>query len=509
MILTTKGRYAVMAMLDLAKHEGNLAITLANIAERQNIPLNYLEQIFARLKNAEIVSSVRGPGGGYKLKSKPDQIDIYSITSAVEEEIVITKCGNNKEKACLPNAVRCLAHHLWDGLEHKIIGYLQGITLADVLRDNDQHIYLDYNATAPMLPGVRQAMNKVWDSAMNPSSLHFHGRAAKGLVENAREKIAASLRVSAGRDGYNIIFTSSGTEANNLLFSNFQDKMVVVSEVEHLSVLEASKKNPNRVLIGVDKNGRIELEGLKKALEGASMLSIILANNETGVIQDIKAIVEYANSCGILVHSDCVQAFGKIPLNIEELGLDFATISAHKLGGPVGAAALVHRSKLGLMPQIVGGGQERGMRSGTENVAAIVGFGVAAELAGRSAAAYAEIADLRDEMEVMIKGICPSAIIFGSDTERLPNTSMLSMPGVETQTQLIYFDLNNISVSGGSACSSGKIKNSHVLKSMGYEGDEIASAIRVSLGAQTTRDHIVQFVNIWKNLWEKSNRKVA
>jgi cysteine desulfurase len=514
MILTTKGRYSVMAVLHIAKYGKDKSIALADIAEKQGISLNYLEQIFARLKKADIVESIRGPGGGYRLSHSPSAINIYSITNAVEEEITITKCGNKQENTCLPEAVKCLAHDLWNGLEGKIINYLRDVTIADVLNSRNiaDQIYLDYNATSPMLPEVKKSIYDALGLPNNPSSIHYYGRNAKRMIEDAREKIADRVGIKLGRDDYEICFTSSGTEANNLLLYNFSDKEIAISATEHLSILEPAKQNPQRILVEVDKNGMIDLDSLNKALEimtPKSLVSIIFANNETGVVQDIKAIAKIVHGHGMLLHSDCVQAFGKIDLDITEMGLDFVTISAHKIGGPVGSAALVHRAGLHIKPQIIGGGQEKGMRAGTENIASIVGFGKAAELAKENLSKYASISNLRDKMEKMIIDICPESIIFGQNVLRLPNTSMINMPGVDVQTQLIYFDLHGISLSGGSACSSGKIQNSHVLSAMGYKKEEISGAVRVSLGVDSTLDQVEKFVSIWERLWKKSNIRMA
>jgi cysteine desulfurase len=363
-----------------------------------------------------------------------------------------------------------------------------------------------------MLPEVKKSIYNALGMPNNASSIHYYGRNAKQMVEDAREKIAEALGIRLGRDDYEICFTSSGTEANNLLLYNFSDKEIAISTTEHLSILEPAKKNPQKILVEVEKNGGVDLDSLNKALElmsPKSLVSVIFANNETGIVQDIKAIADIVHGHGMLLHSDCIQAFGKIPFNIAELGLDFATISAHKIGGPVGSAALVHRSGLHIKPQIVGGGQEKGRRAGTENVSSIVGFGKAAEMAMENLSKYNAVASLRNKMEQMIMDISHESVIFGQGARRLPNTSMINMTGIDVQTQLIYFDLHGISLSGGSACSSGKIQNSHVLSAMGYKKEEVSGAVRVSLGLDSTLDHVEKFVSIWQILWKKSNIKMA
>ena len=521
MILTTKGRYAVMAMLEMARSHPSSAMNLSSIAANQNIPHNYLEQLFLKLKKAGIVTSIRGPGGGYKLNASPEQISIYRIICAVEDDIKVPKCGNNKQCS---SHVKCETHYLWHGLENNVVNYLSGISLAEVIssnggallpskievesdnkKDNAAKIYLDYNATTPMNSAVQEEMYNILGPACNPSSLHWHGRRAKALIENARNKISSALGIKLGVGEYQMTFTASGTEANNLLLYNFVDKDMLISSAEHLSILESAKEYGNRILIKVDKNGQIDMDHFVECLKNAqsgSLVSIIMANNETGVIQEnMHKIIELSHAKGLFVHSDYIQCFGKVFVDLA--GLDFITISSHKIGGPIGAAALVHKTKLPIRAQIIGGGQERGVRSGTENVSAIVGFGKAAELIKKN---YSEVAILRDKMEDIIKGICSDAICYGADTLRLPNTSMILMPEVDAQKQLIQFDLADISVSAGSACSSGKMKISHVLTAMGVDAADAKCAIRVSLGADTTLDEIEKFASVWEKIWRGTEK---
>jgi len=512
MILTTKGRYAVLAALYIAKYGEGKSVPLSEISSLQNISLNYLEQIFAKLRKAGVVESIRGPGGGYKLSKSPDEIYIYQITKSVEEKIKITQCGNKRDKACLPKAVKCMAHDLWRRLEDNVKDFLRDITLSDVIGRVAPNIYLDYNATSPTLASAARVMMQLLRDPANASSTHFHGRKAKGILENARDIIADKLGIKTGRDAFDICFCSSGTEANNLLLHNFIDRNIVLTSIEHLSILEPSALNSQRIIVEVDADGLINLESFEeiaRSLEKPSLISVIYANNETGIIQDLKTICGIAHKYNHLVHSDLVQAFGKISCNIAELGLDFATISSHKIGGPLGAAALIHRSNFVIKSQIVGGGQEKGRRAGTENLPAIAGFAEAAKEIDTRITKLESIKNTRDFLESQIKEICPNAIIFSSDKQRLPNTSMISMLGVDIQTQLIYFDINGISISSGAACSSGKVVASHVVRAMGYSELEAKSAIRVSLGPETQIEEIQKFISIWKNLWEKNNKKVA
>lgn len=365
-----------------------------------------------------------------------------------------------------------------------------------------ENIYFDYNATSPINPMILEKMHNALIHACNPSSLHWHGRRAKALIENARLEIAKALGINMGVDGYQITFTSSGTEANNLLLYNFAEKDILISTVEHLSILNSAKIYGNPILINVDENGQIDMQHFKECIDrskSGSLVSIIMANNETGIVQEnMKEIITIAHEKGLFVHSDMVQAFGKIPSQIHNL--DFATISSHKIGGPIGAAALIHKTKFPIKAQILGGGQERGARSGTENVSAIVGFSAAANSLNYNTL---HISGLRNYMEERIRAICPEAMFYGKNTTRLPNTSMVFMPNIDAQRQLIQFDLHNISISSGSACSSGKIKISHTLLAMGIKEEQAKNAIRVSLGPESTKNEVEKFVEVWEKIWRE------
>ncbi len=362
-------------------------------------------------------------------------------------------------------------------------------------------IYLDYNATAPVKPAVIERVADVMATVGNPSSVHGSGRDARRLVDQARQQVAALVNASPAAT---VVFTSGGTEANNQALASV-DGPILTSAVEHESVLRApGDQSP----IGVDGDGRIDLEALCSACDRRSppppaMISVMLANNETGVIQPIREITRIAGDRGILVHVDAVQAAGKIPIGFSDLGADFLSLSAHKLGGPQGVGALIVR--LGLEPSAVlkGGAQEHRRRAGTENVAGIAGFGLAAELALSDTDFNERVGLLRDWMEAEILAISPETQVFGKRAPRLPNTSCLTMPGVSYETQLIAFDLAGIAVSSGSACSSGKVGPSHVLAAMGVPDGEAETAIRVSLGWASSRDDAERFIKAYRELFER------
>jgi cysteine desulfurase len=351
--------------------------------------------------------------------------------------------------------------------------------------------YLDYNATAPVKPAVVQAMVDALGATGNASSVHHAGRAARRMLERAREAVAAL--VAAAPDA--VVFTSGGTEANNQVLGGSGGRCLV-SAVEHDSVLAAA---PGAGRLAVDGEGRIELAQLAERLAAVepALVSVMLANNETGVIQPIAAVAELAHRHGALVHCDAVQAAGKLPIDLRALGVDFLTLSAHKLGGPQGVGALVLGDGIEPAALLRGGGQERRWRAGTENLPGIVGFGRAADLAQEDQGWRARTGALRDRLEAEVLAAAPAARVYGRGAERLANTSCLGMPGVGNQTQLIAFDLAGIAVSTGSACSSGKVGPSHVLAAMGIDPGEVASAIRVSLGWASTAIDVDRLVAAW------------
>jgi cysteine desulfurase len=333
--------------------------------------------------------------------------------------------------------------------------------------------------------------------------VHRFGREARRALEHAREAVAAMVGAAPAQ----VVFTSGGTEANNQTLHSARGP-VAVSAIEHDSVLAAV---PDAVRIPVDAEGRIDPEALERDLARCApeLLSVMLANNETGVIQPVREVAEVARRHGARVHCDAVQAGGKLAIDMAALGIDLLTLSAHKFGGPQGIGALVVREGLEPDALLRGGGQERRWRPGTENLPGVVGFGCACELAMAEPDWRERTGALRDRLEARIAALAPAARVFGRGAERLPNTSCLSMPGVSNQTQLIEFDLGGIAVSTGSACSSGKVGPSHVLAAMGIDPMEAASAIRVSLGWASTPADVERFVDAWGRLYVRTRRAAA
>ncbi|RFZ89142.1 cysteine desulfurase [Shinella sp. WSJ-2] len=368
-----------------------------------------------------------------------------------------------------------------------------------------ERTYLDWNATAPLLPAAREAVVSALDMVGNPSSVHGEGRALRMLVEAARRDVAALVNAAPAH----VIFTSGATEAANLaLTPNYRMGRtplaighLYASEIEHPAIREGGRfVRADVTTIPVTRTGLVDLEALETLLndhdkaKGLPMVAVMLANNETGIVQPVKAVAEIIRRHGGLLVVDAVQAVGRVPVDIEALDADFLILSSHKLGGPKGAGALVSRGEV-LMPAalIRGGGQEKGHRSGTENPAALAGFAAAA----RSAAAdlperNARIAGLRDGLETGMRLATNDVIIHGADVERVANTCFFSLPGLKSETGQIAFDLEGIALSAGSACSSGKVGQSHVLTAMGF--DAALGGLRVSLGAGSTQADVDRFL---------------
>ena len=369
-----------------------------------------------------------------------------------------------------------------------------------------ERIYLDWNATTPLRPEARAAMVAALDVGGNPSSIHSEGRAARKLVEEARGAIAAAT----GADARNMVFTSGGTEANMLALTpglhrgGEPAQRLIVSAIEHASVLAGGRFPREGIEVApVSSSGIVELDALAGLLQNQppTLVSIMMANNETGAIQPIPEVADIIHEAGGLLHVDAVPSLGKIDININELKCDLLTVSAHKIGGPKGAGALVLAEGLyGLEPQVRGGGQEQGRRAGTENVVGIVGFGAATRAAMVSREANAAwMTYLQQRLETGLSAF-PGTVIFSSDVPRLPNTTLVSAPGLKAETAVISFDLEGIAVSSGSACSSGKVQPSHVLQAMKVDPALVPGAIRISLGWETTEADIDRCLEAWRKL---------
>lgn len=376
-----------------------------------------------------------------------------------------------------------------------------------------ERAYFDWNATAPLRPQAREAMVAALGLTGNASSVHAEGRAARQVIEQARQNVAALV----GAEVKNVTFTSGATEANLLALTPalevggrkaLRDKLFF-SAIEHPSVRSGGRFPAQaQEELPVTNAGLLDLHALRSALARAErpLVSVMLANNETGVIQPIAEIAQIVHDANGILHVDAVQGAGRIDCDIVALGADLISVSAHKLGGPQGIGALIRRGDVHIAdPLIRGGGQERSLRAGTENVAANAGFGAAAAAAQAARQADAiRMAALRDSLEAGIKALTPQAVIFGADAPflapRLPNTSLIAVPGIKAETAIIAFDLNGIALSSGSACSSGRVQASHVLAAMGVDADLARGAVRISLGWSTTERDVETLLNVWNTV---------
>lgn len=358
-------------------------------------------------------------------------------------------------------------------------------------------VYLDYNATAPLKPAVIDAMTAALAELGNASSVHRFGRLARRSVDAARDEVAALV----GAEPRQVVFTSGGTEANNLAIAAAGTRRrILVSAVEHDSILQAA---PDAEIIPVDARGEVDLAALQAMLERdtrPALVCVMLANNETGATQPLALVTHLAHAHGALVHCDAVQAAGKMAIDVARLETDTLALSAHKFGGPQGIGALIVADSVGLHPVIRGGGQERGWRAGTENMPAIRGFGVAARLAREDLTAMQALGALRDAMEERLLRVAPDVAVMAPGPGRLPNTSCVALPGIPAETQVMALDLAGIAVSAGSACSSGKVRPSRVLRAMGASPEIANSAIRISLGWRTAPEDIEHFVDGWTTM---------
>ena len=375
-------------------------------------------------------------------------------------------------------------------------------------------IYLDHNATSPLRAEARAAMLAAFDAPANPSSIHQEGRKARSLIEAAREEIARFTGASA-RD---VVFTGGGTEALNLALTagleTQGDKRpishLLMSAIEHAAVREGARFDKSKIeFIPVDGQGLVDLDWIAAKLNvisaegGRALVAVQAANNETGVIEPIAALSQIVHAEGGLLLSDAVQIAGKLPIDQATAGADILALSAHKIGGPQGVGALILKSGgITIQDRLVrGGGQERGARAGTENVAGIAGFAAAAKVANAKLDDDAKrLQDLRDATEQKIRALAPDAVIFSDKAKRLPNTLAFAVPGLSAETALMAFDLEGVAISSGSACSSGKVRQSHVLQAMGTDAELARGALRVSFGYSSEEADMIRFLEIFERV---------
>ena len=371
--------------------------------------------------------------------------------------------------------------------------------------------YLDHNATTPLSDAARAAMAAVWaEGPLNPSSKHYPGQRARAIIEDARQTVAG--RLGAAPD--EVIFTSGGTEAANLAVRGAPVARFIVSFMEHPSVMRPAKASSHPVALWeVDEQGVADLAALKRHLasgEGPALVCLMLASNETGVIEPVAEAAAIAHEHGALVFCDAVQAAGKLDVDMRALGVDMLAVSAHKFGGPQGAGVLIVREGITIEPLLLGGGQERRARAGTENVAAIAGMAAALEEALRGRAKKdSHVRRLRDELESALQAVAPDVVIFSAGAERLSNTVMFAHPVLEADVALMAFDLDSVALSAGSACHAGRGEVSRALIAMGVDRELAKRALRVSLGPDNTEEDIARFADSLRNQLKRAHASAA
>jgi cysteine desulfurase len=356
--------------------------------------------------------------------------------------------------------------------------------------------YLDYNATAPVLPEVIALTAEIMGRVGNASSIHGFGRDARKTVEDARAQVAALAAVRPAQ----VVFNAGATEGNNTILSGFQDQIIYINSTEHPSIIESA---PNAIHVPVTKDGVIDLAALEKMMaeRPPALLCLQLVNSETGAIQPVAEASEIARKHSARILCDAVQAAGRIPIDFKSLNVDYLTLSAHKFGGPQGVGALIFREGLQLPKLLRGGGQERRQRAGTENVAGIAGFGLAAQKALENMGAYQSACEaFRAKLESGLKEIAPQIIIAGENAARVCNTTCAILPGVSAETQLMNMDLEGVAVGSGSACSSGAMKPSHVLTAMSFSESDARASLRFSTGWATTIADIDAALNAYEKM---------
>lgn len=369
--------------------------------------------------------------------------------------------------------------------------------------ESKRPVYFDYNATTLIRPAVADLMRDVMTRPGNASAAHGFGRAARAYVEKAREQVAALCDVHANQ----VVFNSGATEANNTVLKAFAGERILVSAIEHASMLEFD--------VGVERipvlpDGTIDMAAFEKMLDDGpapALISVMMVNNETGAVQPVGQLARLARKRfpSVFFHTDAVQAAGKMKIDMPALQVDYLSLSAHKIGGPQGVGALIIAPGARPAKLLYGSGQERRQRAGTENVAGVVGFGLAAEMAGNSIAEYAGLAAWRNRMEHGMKNIAPDLVIYAENSPRAPNVTAFSIPGVAAQTILMGLDLDGIAISRGTACGSGTVKPSHVIQAMAGKDAPPDGALRISLGWDTKEEEI----DILLSAFEKVIRRTA
>lgn len=522
MKLSTRGRYGVKAMVELAMNYGKEPVSGKTVSERQNIPEKYLEQLFAQLRKSGLIKSIRGFQGGYMLNKAPDEIFIGDIMNVLEGSVEISECLD--ETSC-SNIDCCATRLLWMKVKDSIDQVFQSTTLADVLadfnkiKDNQEGVkmekkpvYMDYAATTYVRPEVvTEMLPYLKDYFGNPSSIYSISHKTQQGIDQARERVAKAL--NAAKD--EIYFTGGGSEADNwalkgVAFANKQrGNHIITTRIEHHAVLNAceflERHGFDVTYLPVDEYGFVDPEELKRSITDKTILvSVMFANNEIGTIEPIKEIGAICRERKILFHTDAVQAVGHVPIDVKEMNIDLLSLAAHKFYGPKGVGALYIRKGVKIDNLIHGGGQERGRRAGTENIPGIVGLGKAIELA--VAEIETETVRLSRLKEKLIDGLLkiPHIKLNGPlDERRLPGNVNVCFKFIEGESILLLLDNAGICASSGSACTSGSLDPSHVLMAIGVPVEIVHGSLRLTMGRDTTEEDVDRVLEVLPGIVER------
>ncbi|HLD18014.1 MAG TPA: aminotransferase class V-fold PLP-dependent enzyme [Patescibacteria group bacterium] len=497
-------------------------ISLQSVSQKTGfISESYLEEVAAKLREGDLVTGARGRTGGYRLTKDPSEITMEQIVTAVDGPIALVECQTASAPPC-PVGNHCASKQAWQKIQDTLVRALRGMTLTDLVQKNStishRPLYLDHAATTPLDPRVFEAMQPYFMEIYgNPSSFHTPGKRAKDAMDESRSKIANILACQPEE----ILFSSGGTESDNLAILGFaranqeHGKHIVTTTIEHHAVLEAvtylERKEGFRVTrVPVDKDGVINSTDVLAAIQPDTILvSVMLANNEIGTIQPVSEIgnaLRKQRGSGLypVLHTDACQAAGALSLDVEKLHVDLLTLNGSKIYGPKGIGALYLKKGLKIRPLQFGGSQERGLRPGTENVAAIIGLGTALEIAQQEIRKEnARLIPLRDKLLQGILEHIPKTRHNGHPTKRLPNNVNISFLDLEGEALLLYLDAQGIFASTGSACASASLDPSHVILALGVPFEVAHGSIRFTLGRSTTEMDIDRVLEILPPLVEK------
>ena len=513
MKISTKGRYGLRALIDLAQYSEIEPVSISSIAARQDISERYLEQLMTLLKKAELVKSIRGAGGGYVLAKGTGEISVGDVLRALEGSLEPVECTAFKEEDTCAAADGCVTKYVWQRINESINRTVDEISLKQLVGEGSRKmIYLDNAATTRTAPEVVKAMLPYFtENYGNPSSIYSFASRNKEVILAQREAIAGVLGAKADE----IYFTAGGSESDNWALKaaaeayKTKGNHIITTKIEHHAILHTAewlaKQGFEITYLDVDENGVVKMEDLRAAIQPTTILiSVMYANNEIGTIQPIAEIGQIAHEHDILFHTDAVQAFGQVPIDVDACHIDMLSASGHKLNGPKGIGFLYIRKGLKLRSLIHGGAQERKRRAGTENVPGIVGLGTAAARAAHTMAERtAKERKLRDYLIDRVLHEIPYVRLNGHPKDRLPNNANFSFQFIEGESLLIMLDMKGICASSGSACTSGSLDPSHVLLAIGLPHEIAHGSLRLTLSEETTKEDMDYVVEALKEIVEK------